>query len=144
MGSLLYIRRRQNFQSHISGHRIPNVERLTDRITYLTCAVSRMVRHNIQTQTRVRCNSSSHFNLHCVGLVQRANRQNKHSKCKINPLKPELNPICSLLALLGAHNFLHVSRIRVKLLTFRLLMSYIYGAPILDVSRSHATTQHSR
>jgi len=23
-------------------------------------------------------------------------------------------------------------------------MSYIYGAPILDVSRSHTTTQHSR
>jgi len=61
-----------------------------------------------------------------------------------NPLKPELNSICYLLALLGAHHFLHVSRIRVKLLTFRLLMSYIYGAPILDVSRSHTTTQHSR
>jgi len=62
----------------------------------------------------------------------------------INPLNPELNPICYLLALLGAHHFLHVSRIRVKLLTFRLLMSYIYGAPILDVFRSHTTTQHSR
>jgi len=44
----------------------------------------------------------------------------------VNPLNPELNPICYLLALLGAHHFLHVSRIRVKLLTFRLLMSYIY------------------
>ena len=42
----------------------------------------------------------------------------------INPLKPELNPICYLLALL-AHHFLHVSRIRVKSLTFRRLMSYI-------------------
>ena len=68
----------------------------------------------------------------------------------INPLNPELNPICYLLALLGAHHFLRVSRIRVKLLTFRRLMSYIYiyiyiyGAPILDVSRSHTTTQHSR
>jgi len=61
-----------------------------------------------------------------------------------NPLNPELNPICYLLALLGAHHFLHVSRIRVKLLTLRRLMSYIYGAPILDVSRSHTTTQHSR
>ena len=64
--------------------------------------------------------------------------------CVVNPLKPELNPICYLLALLGSHYFLHVSRIRVKLLTFRLLLSYIYGAPILDVSRSHTTTQHSR
>ena len=62
----------------------------------------------------------------------------------LNPLNPELNPICYFLALLGAHHFLHVSRIRVKLLTIRLLMSYIYGAPILDVSRSHTTTQHSR
>ena len=35
-----------------------------------------------------------------------------------NPSNPELNPICYLLALLGAHHFLHVSRIRVKLLTF--------------------------
>ena len=43
-----------------------------------------------------------------------------------NPLKPELNPIFYLLALLGAHHFLHVSRIRVKLLTCRRLMSYIY------------------
>ena len=61
----------------------------------------------------------------------------------LNPLSPELNPICYLLALL-AHHFLHVSRIRVKSLTLRWIMSYIYGAPILDVSRSHTTTQHSR
>ena len=66
------------------------------------------------------------------------------TRCCINPLKPELNPICYLLALLEDHHFLHVSRIRVKLLNFRRLMSYIYGAPILDVSRSHTTTQHSR
>jgi hypothetical protein len=44
----------------------------------------------------------------------------------INPLNTELNPICCLLALLGAHDFLHVSRIGVKSLTLRLLMSYIY------------------
>jgi len=40
------------------------------------------------------------------------------SVLKFNPLNPELNPICYLLALLGAHHFLHVSRIRFKLLTF--------------------------
>jgi NADH-ubiquinone oxidoreductase chain 1 len=68
----------------------------------------------------------------------------------INPLNTELNSICYLLALLGAHRFLHVSSIRVKSLTLRLLISYIYiyiyiyGAPILDVSRSHTTTHHSR
>ena len=37
----------------------------------------------------------------------------------INPLNAELNPICCLLALLGAQNLFHVSRIRVKLLTLR-------------------------
>ena len=37
----------------------------------------------------------------------------------VNPLNAELNPICYLLALLGAHHFLHFSRIRVKSLTFR-------------------------
>jgi hypothetical protein len=33
---------------------------------------------------------------------------------RINPLDAELNSICYLLALLGAHHFLHVCRIRVK------------------------------
>jgi len=32
------------------------------------------------------------------------------------PLKAELNPICHLLALLGAHLIFHISRIRVKVL----------------------------
>jgi hypothetical protein len=43
----------------------------------------------------------------------------------INALSPELNPICYLLALL-AHDFLHISRIRVKSLNLSLLMSYIH------------------
>jgi len=51
---------------------------------------------------------------------------NSTIKALFNPLNPELNPICYLLALLGAHHFLHVSRIRVKWLTLRVLMSYIY------------------
>ena len=42
-----------------------------------------------------------------------------------NPLNPELNAICYLLALL-AHYFLHVNRIRVKSLTLRLLMSHTH------------------
>jgi len=75
--------------------------------------------------------------------------QYQHLKCsgtyfEINPLNAELNFTCYLLALLGAHPFLHVTRIRLKSLTLRLLMSYIYGTPILDVSRSHTTTHHSR
>jgi len=34
---------------------------------------------------------------------------------RINPLNAELNPICHLLALLGAHHIFHVSGIKVKL-----------------------------
>ena len=34
--------------------------------------------------------------------------------------------------------------LKILILTLRRLMSYIYGGPILDVSRSHTTTQHSR
>ena len=64
----------------------------------------------------------------------------------INRLNTELNTNSYLPGLLGAHHFLHVSRIRVKSLTLRQLMSniYVYGAPILDVSRSHTTTHDSR
>jgi hypothetical protein len=32
----------------------------------------------------------------------------------VNPLNAKLNPICHLLALLGAHHILHFSRIRVN------------------------------
>jgi hypothetical protein len=32
----------------------------------------------------------------------------------VNPLNAELNPIRHLLAMLGTHHILHVSRIRVK------------------------------
>jgi hypothetical protein len=38
----------------------------------------------------------------------------KSSNIKFNPLNAKLNPICHLLALLGDHHILHVSRIRVN------------------------------
>jgi len=38
----------------------------------------------------------------------------KCGKVAFNPLNAKLNPICHLLALLGAHHILHVSRIRVN------------------------------
>jgi hypothetical protein len=40
---------------------------------------------------------------------------NTHTQDKlVNPLNAELNPICHLLALLGAHHILHVSRVRAN------------------------------
>jgi hypothetical protein len=65
--------------------------------------------------------------LKLIYLTQDREKWRALIKTVINPLNPELNPICYLLALLAYH-FLHVSRIRVKSLTFRLLMSYIYSA----------------
>ena len=38
----------------------------------------------------------------------------RRSSLDFNPLHAELNPICHLLALLGAHHILHVNRIRVN------------------------------
>jgi hypothetical protein len=40
-----------------------------------------------------------------------------------NPLNAKLNPICHLLALLGARHILHVSRIRVK----NTAVTYVYA-----------------
>jgi len=39
-----------------------------------------------------------------------------------NPLNAQLNPICHLQALLGAHHILHVSRIRIKLPVHNMLI----------------------
>jgi len=60
-----------------------------------------------------------------TGVVGRDMRHNGYSNrscwkrheaqhLSINPLNDELNPICHLLALLGAHHILHVRRVRVK------------------------------
>jgi len=104
-------------------------------------SVSKHIIRNIFPKT-LEPGEDNTFFLRTSVVIYQSTRSNINED--FNPLNPELNPICYLLALLGAHNFLHVSRIRFKLLTFRLLMSYIYGAPILDVSRSHTTTQHSQ
>jgi hypothetical protein len=50
------------------------------------------------------CYSYQYFNLLCHISLHPV----------LNPLNAELNPICHLLALLGAHLILHVSRLRVN------------------------------
>jgi hypothetical protein len=64
------------------------------------------------------------------------------SELNVNPLNTKLNPICHLLALLGAHRILHVSRIRVKQVIFIhqfWTVRYFY----LSCSRVTAGEQHS-
>ena len=72
----------------------------------------------------------------------------------LNTVKPVLNGISrdqDIFPLKPGFRLIKVHYIEYKklnqdmqTLTLRWLMSYIYGAPILDVSRSHTTTQHSR
>jgi len=50
--------------------------------------------------------------------------------------------LCLFCTFSGPYVVLSISCSHV--LTLRSLTLYIYGAPILDVSRSHTTTQHSR
>ena len=59
---------------------------------------------------RIRCH---HFGEHNNMYIIYNRFYNTTSKY-INPLNPDLNSICYLLALLGAHHFLHVRRMRVK------------------------------
>ena len=67
------------------------------------------------------------WNTNSITLEIYRQRHDHHAKCVIaqqdsptnfplrfNPLNDESNPICHLLALLGAHHILHVSRIRVN------------------------------
>jgi hypothetical protein len=37
-----------------------------------------------------------------------------YTRFRINPLNAELNPVCHLLALLGAHHIFHVSGLRIN------------------------------
>jgi hypothetical protein len=48
-------------------------------------------------------------------LVTKSVNQEKTPAVEDKHLKAELNPICHLLALLGAHHILHVSRIWVSI-----------------------------
>ena len=124
-------------------------DKMSSKRIYETKIINNWMKNNkkiIQTPRRIE-KVHEELNDELSNLIRQRNIINY-----INPLNPELNPICYLLALLWAHHFLHVSRLRVKSLTLRQLMSYIYiyiyiyiyGAPILDVSRSHTTTHHSR
>ena len=58
--------------------------------------------------------------------------------------KNAASSVRTLPSLDAGHGTTPTCRLEYRALTLRRLMSYIYGAPILDVSRSHTTTQHSR
>jgi len=58
-------------------------------------------------------------------------------KDEINPLNAELNPICYLLALLGAHHFLQVSRIRVNIVIEKINKWFQASLLILNFNKTN-------
>ena len=71
----------------------------------------------------------------------------KNTKMKICTCKTMIIPVVTYssetwTSTAKDKNNLHI--FERQILTLRSLTLYIYGAPILDVSRSHTTTQHSR
>ena len=82
-------------------------------------------RQNCENYTGICFLNSEHINNHHSAI-------STLSECRLNEAQT------------GLEKGDHVKQITSTLLTLRRLMSYIYGAPILDVSRSHTTTQHSR
>jgi len=77
-------------------------------------------------QTAMKTLSVPHLTTPSLYRFYKAHDTLTHKSVDLNPLNAELNPIFYSLALLGAHHFLHVSRVRVKSLTLRPLVSYIY------------------
>ena len=98
-------------------------ETLYSRLRLTDCEANDLVPSNAKVKE-----AWSYASVSCTGTPDNCPEGLRKIKnlSQVNPLNAELNPICCLLALLGAQHFLHVTRIRVKSLTLRLLMSYIY------------------
>jgi hypothetical protein len=60
------------------------------------------------------------FSLYILGLPVACRPVSLSPSACLNHLNVELNPICLLLALLGAHHILYVSGIRVRYCTYLL------------------------
>ena len=73
----------------------------------------------------------------CCNLTSDQESERKYHKHKSRLLQPHKRASLTTTYCL-------ITAVIKSPLTLRVLMSYIYGAPILDVSRSHTTTQHSR
>jgi hypothetical protein len=59
----------------------------------------------------------------------------------INPLNAELNPICHLLALLGAHHIFHISGLRVNVLYCTVLYCTVLYCTVLYCTVLYCTAQ---
>jgi len=71
-----------------------------------------------------------------LGLLHNANHEDQFLFYKwmaVNPLHAELNPTCHLLALLGDHHILHVSRIRVNVGALHTSSTYLTFSIVCNI-----------
>jgi hypothetical protein len=68
-------------------------------------------------------------------ISYRINERNKGYL--FNPSSADLNPICHLLALLGAHHILHVGRVRVNYLKIGKTNINVTKTKIIEYSSSY-------
>ena len=93
----------------------------TGHILHNNCLLKHVIEGKIDEMKEVKEDEEEDVSSYWMTLRQRFliyNKQQcsvKHNIHIINPLNAELNPICHLLALLGAHHILHVSRIGVNI-----------------------------
>ena len=139
------------FQHRISGF-YPKLSKRMENCWNVT-----MLLHNIR-KNRAICRSNYWWNkLHSeltqrctVKSTDRAHGRNVEKSWKYQLLATYFNirihpeSFTKKISTLSHPELLLVTKITSVRLTLRWLMSYIYVAPILDVSRSHTTTQHSR
>jgi len=111
---------------------------LHDSITPISHDYPRLV-----TNTNCECSHYATVPITCVFL---------HFMCRYSLEYPVLKYLQCLIANVENETTFHTHTRQIdtlqfcvfQSLTLRVLMSYICGAPILDVSRSHTTTHHSR
>ena len=111
-------------------HELDCITSLSDISVAHYCSVFRHMTKNVSVPFHILLSKMT------SGEQRPSNPRNFNESALFNPLNPELTPICYLLALL-AHHFLHVSRIMVKSLTLRLLMSYVYMERIFLMFLDH-------
>ena len=80
--------------------------------------------------------------MYCSDRTTQESHTARNCMTFINILNAELNPIRHLLALVGAHHIVHVSRIRVKTTSFLMLFTKTKSLYIPCFIRNTVTVSH--
>jgi len=138
MWSLLHVSVTSNHhQADISvhGHDMFSAYSMASHILYICCV-------EFQTFRLINCSIFSTLtDVFSEIIYQSINVGLSVKILNINTLNPELNPIYHLLALLGAHHILHISRVRVKNYTSHISFTYPPSADMWVVTPSLPAVQ---